>query len=815
MSLRGLVFGIFSALVLFGARGLRGEDSTIIQVDANGKTQSAIVLGSPLIHTSQIVGTDPSQILDQIEKIVVDCRGDKSTIARLHLIGVNHESMDRLKSELRTRFPKRSPTITCVIGNLSQPGATMAVDAVASVRSHHSLPSSRTANRVERKPAASVLLPGPRVYISGQAEKGDSPSDAARKTMEGLVRTLDWLGGSLDDVVQIKSFLQPILSAKEIEAELTKFFGSKPAPPMVFVEWSSDAPIEIELIAAARTSIRLDSPRIEFLTPPWMKPSPVYSKVVRIQSPETIFYNGLFSQEPGNGTAEVSDVFEQLTQFASTVGGDLKHLAKATYYVSGADSSAQLNMLRPKYYDPTRAPAASKAMVAGVGERSRTLTMDMIGIFADQPWRVGLADSIITPQSSIWMAGFAARTRPSEGVLNELHAKAVAIADSHGSTCVLITTDLIAFPRSLRDEVAQSVQERFGIPSTHVMLNCSHTHGGPVVVDDFEKSILYALAPDQDRVVQQYYTQLRENLKDVAARAIENLSPSKLGFSEARCGFAMNRRLPSPSGYRNSPNPSGPVDHSVPVLRLDNPNGSLRGVLFGYACHNTSMVSDNYLITSDYAGFSQEAFETAHPGSKALFVMGCGGDQNAYPRGNVEVTRIHGKTLATAVDAALLPTAEPIVGKLRVALKDVDLPFRTLSKEKLLVDRESNDPYAARRSQHLLRELETKGKLRESYPFPVQVIRLGDSLTLVALGGETVVDYALRIKKELGAKVWVAGYSNDVFAYIPSKRVLEEGGYEGGEAMKYSLHPGTFTEDIEQRIMATVHELVTSTSNKP
>jgi hypothetical protein len=346
-------------------------------------------------------------------------------------------------------------------------------------------------------------------------------------------------------------------------------------------------------------------------------------------------------------------------------------------------------------------------------------------------------------------------------------------------------------------------------------MNCSHTHGGPVIVDDFEMDVLYPLTDEQQEVVKRYFASLKEKLKQVSDQAIRDLRPAKLGYSSARCGFAMNRRLPTKDSFANSPNPAGPVDHSVPVLRIDNLDGTLRAVMFGYACHNTSMVSDNYRITSDYAGFAQDYFELAHKGVKAMFLMGCGGDQNAYPRGTEELSSLHGRALATAIDAALLPAAQPVIGPLRMALEDVPLAFDRMNKEQLLAEQASRDQYASRRGKLLLERLEVEGQLRPSYDFPLQVIRFGNSLTIVAFAGETVVDYALRAKRELNiGPVWVAGYCNDVFAYIPSERVLREGGYEGGGAMRYSVHPGPFSSGIEQTIFAKLDQLF-QRSNPP
>ncbi len=425
----------------------------------------------------------------------------------------------------------------------------------------------------------------------------------------------------------------------------------------------------------------------------------------------------------------------------------------------------------------------------------------------DAEWKVGVATVAITPRQPMWMAGYAGRTKPSEGVLSELHAKALAIEDSAGTRAVIVTTDLISIPRPLRLQVVKGVAEKYKVDPKGLLLNCSHTHCGPVVKDDLEMSVMYPLDPEQRQRVESYFVSLTDKLVGVIGAAVEDLQPAKLSYSHARCSVAMNRRLPTKDGFQNSPYPDGPVDHDVPVLRIESLDGkTLRAVAFGYACHNTT--TGLMQINADYAGYAQTEIEKAHPGATALFVMGCGGDQNPYPRGQIEWAMTHGKTLATAVEAALLPVPKPIRGPLKFDLKEVDLPFEPVTRDELLARRESKDGYEKRRTEALLAEHEKNGKVRESYPYPIQVLQFGGDLTLVTLGGEVVIDYALRLKRELGdGPVWVAGYSNDVMAYIPSERVLKEGGYEGVGAMRYSNLPSSWRSGVEDRITTTVREL--------
>jgi neutral ceramidase len=425
------------------------------------------------------------------------------------------------------------------------------------------------------------------------------------------------------------------------------------------------------------------------------------------------------------------------------------------------------------------------------------------------PWQVGLARAIVTPQQTMWMAGYASRDRPAEGKAQDLWAKAAVIESADGGRLVVITLDLIGVPRTLRESVLAALQTAHGIADHELWINASHTHCGP----EFRRQVNADEMVDAARQAQavEYQQFLVTTLIDLVKSAWECREPARLGWTHARCGFAMNRRLPSSTGYQNSPFPDGPVDHAVPVLRIDRLDGTLRGVVFGYACHNTTLAFFQWC--GDYAGFAQSELEAAHPDVTAMFVTGCGGDQNPYPRGQLELAQQHGRALANAVEAALLVKPMPITGKVEARLEHVPLPFATLpTAEELRSRLSSSNRYEVQHARRLLSRLENDGGLPTEYPCPVQVLRLGEVLTIVTLGGEVVVDYSLRLKAELNEpRLWVAGYSNDVFGYVPSRRVLLEGGYEAGGAMLYTSHPGPFSADVEERLVSAVKRLTDET----
>ncbi|MEX0979165.1 MAG: hypothetical protein WDZ48_09950, partial [Pirellulales bacterium] len=236
--------------------------------------------------------------------------------------------------------------------------------------------------------------------------------------------------------------------------------------------------------------------------------------------------------------------------------------------------------------------------------------------------------------------------------------------------------------------------------------------------------------------------------------------------------------------------------------------GKLTAVLFGYACHAT--VLSGYEWSSDYPGFAQSELEKTHPGCTALFFAGCGADQNPLPRRQVELASQYGRDLAAAVDLVLKEKLEPIAPQLAAGWTQIPLELAHVpSRDEVEKDAKSSDRYISARARHYLELLDAGQPIPAVYPYPVQVWRLGQKLVLIALGGEVVVDYSLRLKEEYGAQqTWVAGYSNDVMAYIPSRRVLTEGGYEGGGAMVYYSLPSPWAPTVEAKIIEAVHDIM-------
>jgi len=421
-------------------------------------------------------------------------------------------------------------------------------------------------------------------------------------------------------------------------------------------------------------------------------------------------------------------------------------------------------------------------------------------------WKAGVAKIPMTPRGPLFMAGFGNRSRPSEGTAQELYAKALVLEDAGGARAVLVTTDMLGFPASLSKIVADRVSRKNGIPRERLLLNSSHTHCGPVVTDMAAAPGYNMTAKDWEDVGV-YTRELEDKLVAVIGSALEHMGPVELSFGNTVASFGVHRRMPGAKTW--GPNYAGPADHDVPVLRVEGADGSLRAVVFGYGCHNSTL--SLYKFHGDYAGSAQKWLEDRHPGAVALFVMGCGGDVKPYPNGTLELVDSYGAMLGAAVEERFGKKMQPVGGELKTRFETVRLKFGVpLTREQLNQRLQTGNPIFRRHAEAMLKILDRDGHLPADYPYPLQAWQFGNDLTLVAMGGEVVSEYALRLKQELGPeRLWLAAYSNDEFAYIPSLRMLKEGGYEAGESsMEFYLQPGPWAPSVEETVVGAVHAIV-------
>ena len=390
-------------------------------------------------------------------------------------------------------------------------------------------------------------------------------------------------------------------------------------------------------------------------------------------------------------------------------------------------------------------------------------------------WSAGIAKTDITPTIPMWLAGYGSRDRPSEGTLHPIWIKALALTDEAGRRCILVTSDLCGLPKWLYESICFRVKANYGLNRSQIRLTNSHNHCAPAVRGELED--YYPLDEEQRRRMDSYSLWLEEAFVRTIADALRDTVPVVVSTGQGHCGFAVNRRKNRESDVpmirAQGKRLKGQVDHSVPVLAVHNMDHSLMAVVFGYACHNTTLSS--YQWSGDYAGFAQLDIEEHYPSAQAMFVLGCGGDQNPLPRRTVALAEQYGRELSDSVLEVLKRPMQNQKPRIRTAFQFVQLDYElTITKQTLLKDRNSTRVIRARWARRMLRQLVSGMPFKTSYPYATQVWMLGDQLW-IALGGEALVGYSHRFKIEYGKSTWVTGYFADLTAYIPTRSDWEEG----------------------------------------
>jgi neutral/alkaline ceramidase-like enzyme len=424
---------------------------------------------------------------------------------------------------------------------------------------------------------------------------------------------------------------------------------------------------------------------------------------------------------------------------------------------------------------------------------------------------VGLAARDITPEGPIWLAGYAGRKRPSDNVDSPLMAGACAIKGVNGERVVFISLDNCEVSREITDPVLRELSARHSLKPGAVMIVSSHTHSAPVVRGPLMP--MYDLTPSEFERVEKYGRLLIRKLLEVAGAALADFKPSHLEHGIGRATFAMNRRVYKGDKVDFGENPDGPVDWDVPVLKIVGTNGAVRGILFGYACHGTSIAGEDFFtVSGDYMAYARQHLEAHYPGAIALYFTGMGADSNPSPRGSLLDSKRHGLELAGVAAGVLGRPMRPVRGDLKLAYEEVDLPLHAPpAREQLENDAKSSDFHLRSRAQGYLKILNEGKSLSVSVKLPLSAIRIGDDLTFIAMGGEVVVDYATRFKRLYAAdRPWLIGYAYEVPCYIPSVRILKEGGYEADSSLIYYGIYGPFQTSVERILTEQMTKLVES-----
>jgi len=435
----------------------------------------------------------------------------------------------------------------------------------------------------------------------------------------------------------------------------------------------------------------------------------------------------------------------------------------------------------------------------------------MSGIAAESSTpAVGIAVRDISPDLPIRLAGYAGRKRPADKLDHPLLVQALALKNLSGERFVFVALDNCEVSGAFMQPVQHELADKLQLGRGTVAVISSHTHSAPVLEQTL--SDMAQPQPEERERIEKYSRLLQGRIVEVVGAALADCQPAVLEQGLGRASFAMNRRVYQGDKVVFGDNPDGPVDWDVPVLRIKGTNGTVRAILFGYACHGTSVRDgdDWYVVSGEYMAYARQQIEMLQPGAVAMFLTGMGADSDPAPRGRLLHAKRHGLELAGAIIGVLDRPMRPVRGAFKLAYDEVQLPLAAPpGREQLEKDARSEDISVKMRAEAYLKLLNAKQPLPDSVKLPLAVLRLGDELTFVLMGGEVVVDYSRRIKRIFADDhPWPIGYAYEVPCYIPSARVVKEGGYETESSLIYYGFYGPFRPSIEEVLLNRLETLV-------
>ncbi|MBM3213380.1 hypothetical protein FJZ36_00465 [Candidatus Poribacteria bacterium] len=425
--------------------------------------------------------------------------------------------------------------------------------------------------------------------------------------------------------------------------------------------------------------------------------------------------------------------------------------------------------------------------------------------------RAGTGRRTITPPIGVWMAGYASRTRPAEDVADDLIVKALAIEDRSGKRTIVITADIIEWHPSINDAVRAALRGSYpDLSREDVLFTASHTHSGPIV--DPTRT---TTAPD--RFPAEYVAQLVAKTVEAATDALESMRPASATLHRGSTTLGIHRRKMVNGQIQMLPNPDVSIYRELAALRVER-SGAPPVVLFSIACHPTTL--SWYQFSGDYPGFAQRGLEAnLGDGSQAMFCQGACGDvrvnvvtedRSRFQAGTYEQARTFGETLRDEVLTALESPGEPVELSLDTRMSRIDLPLQgSKSLEELRAIADKGDPYLRAWAEPQIAAIEAGGAPPSSAELHAHWLRLSDNAQIIALGGEVCGGIAEAVRGLFpGHRTLVLAYAEDVLAYIPTRQIIEEGGYEGDSSQLYYLLPAPFSLDMPDRLLDGVRALV-------
>lgn len=408
----------------------------------------------------------------------------------------------------------------------------------------------------------------------------------------------------------------------------------------------------------------------------------------------------------------------------------------------------------------------------------------------------------ITPVMDVFMDGYGARNGLSKGVHDSIYANSLLLKDN-GSSFLILSMDILSIKREKADEIKQKIAAKYGLSGQNILIHATHVHSGPALAAKLSRGC-----------IEEYVKFFDEQVMKSVDMCFKDTKTGTLYYGEGETYIGMSRRQRAGGEVRLAPAPDVPVDRKLSVVVIKDKNEKIAAVIFNCACHPATMGGDNYLISAEFPGVARKVIEESFPGSTSLFIQGACGDINPaviskgseYRQAYFSDVEFSGKILANDVSQVIkygLKKVEPSFG---FHIRSLTLPIGEYRMEYFREMAESGQEYRRKYGKYMLEKIE-KGEETKEVKYDLGIIRLASNLKMITFEGEVCSEYGVWIREfEPLVNIMIAGYSNGHKSYLPTKRILHEGGYEATVTYCWAGYPGPYAENVQDIVLNAVKE---------
>ena len=429
--------------------------------------------------------------------------------------------------------------------------------------------------------------------------------------------------------------------------------------------------------------------------------------------------------------------------------------------------------------------------------------------------KAGFFEADVTPPIGSHLVGFPSRSGGSQGVDDPLYLRIVALEDDAGERVVLVTADLLKWPRDMSWRTKMWAEEELGLPSPALILNLSHTHSAAAL-------FLQRCYPHWP-VDREYLCSLEQTIREGIAAALEDLQPARIehGMHEAHFGINRRKRNPETGVMGLGKNEEGYYDPEMPVFAFYR-GDDLAAVLYSYACHPTS--KNKLLVSADWPGQVAQGL-TEELGEEVMTPFAQGAGASIMTRiserdGEEEYVAYWREVAGRIAEFVRSEAMAPMELDLATDEREFELPYdasRIPSRAELLnmaspYDTEIPDGLRpANRSivrlwaRDRLEEMRT-GTIPESFRMHLTRWRLNEGLQVLAMSGEVTAEVGRAVKDMFPERETAfLGYCTYTDAYIPTAEMLPEGGHEALGSVFFHERPAPFASEIDEIIAREIN----------